>query len=506
MSKNLKTKIISFILLGAISFTPTFKTHAQPIDESITDDYDYYQKFELCKRSQKRDKYKKYEKYTKNNKKYGFDSPEERLEAKDAYKKYKQYKKNPVLYRSYAKYFDLYKKYSNYDKYVNKYSKYKKYKKYKKYNKSEYKVGKNYCNAAYEAGYNRYLTAQAIAAATVGEANLGDGPIAGLGPEISVGLTEYSKSDLQNNYFSVKAYSASAYEASGSQKTKTPLDYVIKNNAGVVIATVLAAAPNPITKVRYTDNHIFRIYDTVTPDIYTPEEVTFEAANPAQANDIVFDFNRPSSDFDGYRGKLKLRYYSNPDATDTIWAINTLPLEEYVWGMGEIAGTGPTEHNKVMTTVFRTYGYWKMKFSTKYAPQGFKVNATPGNQLYYGYDWESTHLNIRTGAQATRGRLVMYVKNGLNEIALTPYSSYTDGRTRSFEERWGSTEYPWCQSVADPYGKHPSMTTQQLEDAGNHMVGLSAHGSLALADTSYGWSSDSILNYYFRSINLRIAY
>ena len=100
----------------------------------------------------------------------------------------------------------------------------------------------------------------------------------------------------------------------------------------------------------------------------------------------------------------------------------------------------------------------------------------------------------------------MYVNSdGLNEIALTPYSSWTDGRTRSFAERWGSTGYPWNQSVADPYGKHPTMSTSELENAGNHMVGLSAHGSLTLA-TDYGKDWDWILNYYFYNINIHQAY
>jgi len=237
------------------------------------------------------------------------------------------------------------------------------------------------------------------------------------------------------------------------------------------------------------------------------KEIRFEAASGVDANDIVFVFNRPDNNFDEFRYKLSLRYYTNPNqgASDTVWAINTLPMELYVWGMGEIAGTGPIEHSKVMTTAFRPYGYWKLKFSTKYADQGFKVNATPGNQLYYGYEWEVTHPNIQKAAKATRGKLVMYMADE-NEIAITPYSSWTDGRTRSFEERWGSDDYPWCQSVKDPYGKHPTMKTSQLEAAGNHMVGLSAHGSLNLAGDEYEWDWDKILKYYFKGINLLQAY
>jgi len=135
----------------------------------------------------------------------------------------------------------------------------------------------------------------------------------------------------------------------------------------------------------------------------------------------------------------------------------------------------------------------------------FKVTATTSSQLYYGYDWETAHTNIKTAAEDTRGKIVMYLNGSTNEIALTPYSSWSDGRTRSFEERWGSTAYPWCRSVDDPYGKHATKSTATLENEGNHMVGLIANGSLNLA-TNYGWDWDDILGYYFYNINLHQAY
>lgn len=501
-----KIKIFPILLLLMILASPLTKTEkvaAQAVDESITDDYANFQNYSLCLKYEKKQKYKKYQKYEqyqKYKKKYGFPNSAQRTLAKENYNKYKLYKKNPVLYRRYVIYLDDYNKYKNYDKYVNgykKYSKYKSYKKYKAYNKSEYSAGKNFCSAGYLDGYNRYLNAQAVAAATVGEADLGGGA---LGPSITVGLVKYSKTDLTNSSFNVSAFNAI---------TLAPMDYVIKDVNNVVLATVLATPTLPLlhqTKVRYLSNSTFRIYDSVLPELQVANEVRFGAVDPANAADIVFKFNRPDTNNDDYRGELKLRYWNNAAGSDEIWAINTLPLEHYVWGMGEMTGTGPNEHDKVMTSVFRTYGYWKMKFSTKYALQGFKVNATPGNQIYYGYDWEIAHTDIRQAAEATRGKILMHLTGALNEIALTPYSSWTDGRTRSFEEVWGGTAYPWCQSVADSYGRHATMTTQQLQDAGNHMVGLSAHGSLALADSAYNWSFTDILNYYFRSINFRTAY
>lgn len=181
-------------------------------------------------------------------------------------------------------------------------------------------------------------------------------------------------------------------------------------------------------------------------------------------------------------------------------------MEQYVWGMGEIQGTGPMEYNKVMTTSFRTYGYFWLYESIVNLPY-FIVNATPGNQLYKGYDYEVTHPRIKEAAQMTRGNILTSPQSEFKDkVAITPYSSWTDGRTRSFQERWGGTSYPWCKSVADPYGKNTTMTTAQLEAAGNHMVGLSANGALKLAGTSYNWNWDRILKYYFTGVSLTQIY
>jgi peptidoglycan hydrolase-like amidase len=297
------------------------------------------------------------------------------------------------------------------------------------------------------------------------------------GPEITVGLWSYTRSSLQNDPFEIEANK----------------NYVIKDNNNKTIATVSGGKK---TKVTYTSNKNLKIYNSISAK-YSYRTVYFEAADGRNSN-LIFDVHKPSSSLDEYRGKIKLRYSSD---SGLIWVINTLPLEHYVWGDGELAGTGDMDHNRVMTTSFRTYGYWKLLYSTKFASEGFKVNATPGNQLYKGYNWEENHPRVKAAAQDTRGRIVTYD----DDVALTPYSSWTDGRTRSFKERWGSSSYPWCQSVKDPYGKHPYKSTSQLVAEGNHMVGLSANGSLNLAG-DHGWSWTRILNYYFDDIEIKKIY
>jgi hypothetical protein len=300
------------------------------------------------------------------------------------------------------------------------------------------------------------------------------------GPNITIGLYTYPKNTLIDKAF----------------KIDSDKYYNIKDKNGNKIATIPAGTQ---TKVKYDSDGNLKVYNSISDKLLN-EEVIFEASNGDNLG-MIFDIHKPESNMDKYRGKIKLKYDKE---TKTIWVINEVALEHYIWGMGEITGTGPMEYNKMMTTAYRTYGYWKILYSTKYAKEGFKVNATPGNQLYYGYEWEKKYPRIRQGAEATRGKIAKHK----DDVALTPYSSWTDGRTRSFEEHWGSTLYPWCQSVKDPYGDYngdyydnPHKSTQELFDSGNHMVGISAHGALTLADDK-DWDWDKIMKYYLDDISI----
>lgn len=315
------------------------------------------------------------------------------------------------------------------------------------------------------------------------EANLKAGV---LGPYIKVGIIGFTEDDLSDSYFKIRANK----------------DYKITDCRGTQIAII---DKDTYTKARYAGDEKLRIYNSIS-DKYLEDKVCFVAADKNNT-DLIFEINKPDSDYDHYRGRIYLDYYDGPEKNDAkIWVVNRLPLEHYVWGMGEITGTGDMDYNRLMTSVFRTYGYWKIKFSTKYDGQGFDVDATPGNQIYRGYDWETKYTRIKTAAQYTQGKLVMYN----DEIALVPYSSWTDGRTRSFEERWGSDDYPWCQSVKDPYGNYnifnnPDKSTATLVAEGNHMVGISAHGAVHLAG-EHDWSWSKILQYYLDDISLYKAY
>ncbi len=238
------------------------------------------------------------------------------------------------------------------------------------------------------------------------DANLKAGPY---GPEIKVGLKEYSRTYLKEHSFKISA----------NKK------FNVKDRGGKIVSTVSA---NTDFKIRYDGDKYFQIYKS-DPKIKIYKQITFDAAD-GNNNNLIFNINLPNNSYDNYRGRIRLRYADIDGADDKIWVINILPLEQYVWGMGEMAGTGPSEHSKVMTTIFRTYGYWKIKYSTKWAYLGFKVNTTAGDQIYKGYEWEKDHPNIKKMAKATKGKIVMYK----GDIVLAAYHSWNDGKTRRYEK------------------------------------------------------------------------
>jgi hypothetical protein len=206
----------------------------------------------------------------------------------------------------------------------------------------------------------------------------------------------------------------------------------------------------------------------------------------------VTDLSRPVSWLPGandnkFRGKLELRYAPK---TDAVWLINELPIETYLKGIAETSNVSPTEFQKTLLTAARTYAMYHVTRATKHADEFFIVDAKY-DQVYKGYGQEARSPNIVSAVDATRGLVVTYN----NAIAITPYFSRSDGRTRSWSEVWYGT-VAWCVGVPVP------------QDVGKtlwgHGVGMSASGALAMANE--GQTYDQILKYFYTGIELKRFY
>lgn len=203
----------------------------------------------------------------------------------------------------------------------------------------------------------------------------------------------------------------------------------------------------------------------------------------------ITDFSRPVSWLPGandnkFRAKLELRYTPK---TSSVWVINELPIEWYLKGIAETSNVSPMEFQKTLLTAARTYAMYHVTRATKHADEFYIVDAKY-DQVYRGYGQEARSPNIVAAVDATRGIVVTYA----GKIAITPYFSRSDGRTRSWSEVWYGT-IDWCIGVPVP------------QDAGKtlwgHGVGMSASGALAMA-AHESRTYDYILKYFYKGIDL----
>ena len=475
------------MILIAISFSlivPFFKANA-----SIADDANYYEKFPLYGKYEKKQKYGEYKKLQKIKAELGFDDAKKKQAAKDGFTKYKLYLKDKAKNRAFAIYLPQYNAYKKYQKYSDA----SKYKKYKGYDKKEYDKYKKYGSKEYEDGYNRHKAfINDIANVTTNR-----------GPQIGVGLWSYSIADLQASPFKITA-NKPFNVTDCVEATINPTPIAIGENARVTYL-----GPDGILQA-YNSNAI-----PLFPTTDKPGKFCF-ASSDGNNDDIIFDVNRPNSTYDQYRGKIKIQHsYTSDNQTQEgdlrrIWVVNELPLEQYVWGFGEIGG-GVEQHSLAMIVAARTYARWYLQPTvTKWNEEGFNVLSNSGSQIYNGYDYEKNHTSIPDLARKTNG---IIMRNQDGDIVLAAYGSWTDGRTRKYEDGLfgascksatpgdSSAVYPELSAVDDPYGKNPTLDTCALSAAGNHMVGMSANGSLNLA-ANYGWSWTRILSYYYSKINI----
>ena len=220
-------------------------------------------------------------------------------------------------------------------------------------------------------------------------------------------------------------------------------------------------------------------YVAYAPDALAPLEVT--------------DLSRPVSWLPGandnkFRGKLELRY---TPSSDLVWLINELPIEWYLKGIGETSNSSPPEYQKALLTAARTYAMYHVQRGTKHADEYFIVDAKY-DQVYRGYGAEIRDPAVVSAVDATRGQIVTYA----GKLAITPYYSRSDGRTRSWTEVWGGGPYPWLVGVQVPWDVGRTMW--------GHGVGMSATGALGMAAEGKTW--DQILKWFYTGIDLKRIY
>ncbi|MBU1074506.1 hypothetical protein KJ705_00295 [Patescibacteria group bacterium] len=189
-----------------------------------------------------------------------------------------------------------------------------------------------------------------------------------------------------------------------------------------------------------------------------------------------------------FRGILEISF---AEAAEQLWIINELPLESYLRGVAEAGNDNDQDYLKALLTAARTYAMYHYQTGTKHADEDFTIDAIY-DQVYRGYGFETRSPNVTQAILDTEGTIVTYE----DELAITPYFSQSDGRTRSWEEVWAGGPYHWLVTVDDPACEDKELL--------GHGVGMSAYGARAMAED--GEDYESILKHYYTDIELKSIY
>lgn len=209
-------------------------------------------------------------------------------------------------------------------------------------------------------------------------------------------------------------------------------------------------------------------------------------------------YNEETDNYNKFRGVIECRY---SDVSHAFWAINELPMEQYLWGMGEALNTHPAEYLKAFSILPRSYALAHLNNGGKRKGEPFILVNTSADQIYKGYNREQFMDKWVAAVNSTRGMVLTYDGKAI----ITPYFSKSDGRTRTWNEVWPSSNFPWCIGKPDPYGTNEG--TPDCVGAGcpNHGVGFSASGARGFIEKE-GKTYDWILMYYYTDVEITDLY
>jgi len=333
-----------------------------------------------------------------------------------------------------------------------------------------------------------------------------------------------SDADFANLYgekavTSVDIVFSSATATSGSVSTAAPpASQINQPNIRVAIFEVTSSG------VIFTANSAYDVLDKNNQVIATKsagQEYSFSYSNVSdayvkitpQSADGAVEIKsyedhpawKPSLNYNKFRGSVEIKYSSK---SGKLWAVNELPMEDYLRGVAETAEGEPTEYLKTMTVAARTYAYHYYLIGGKYGvDEVYHLTNKTGDQLYKGYGREVLAPQLQAAVSATRGEIVAY--NGQPIVA-----AYSSGAaelkfsgSRSACTVWGGK---YCQNgfeylkggVKDPDGSEYKYSSCS---GANHCVGLSGAGTRQFGRTG-AKNYQEILRYYYSGTEIKKAY
>ncbi len=140
-----------------------------------------------------------------------------------------------------------------------------------------------------------------------------------------------------------------------------------------------------------------------------------------------------------YRGQIEI--FPSPKNAKSITVVNSLPLEEYLYGVvpSEMPASWPLEALKTQAVAARTYA---IKNAGQFSSDGFDILPTTMSQVYEGAEAETPNSN--KAVDETKNKIITYDSKVINAY----YSSGAGGMTENGLDAWGN-DLPYLKSVED---------------------------------------------------------
>lgn len=164
--------------------------------------------------------------------------------------------------------------------------------------------------------------------------------------------------------------------------------------------------------------------------------------------------------------------------------------DKYLYGLGEMPSSWPSEALKAQAVAGRTYALYKARTSGNHRPGcDCTVFSSTLDQAYVGWSKEAGPYGARwrQAVDSTSSQVVLY---GGNPI-LAAYHSSSGGHTEANEDVWSGSPLPYLRPVPDPWSQIPenpyrtwsvSFTAGEIASA----FGMDAVGSLDLSRRTQG--------------------
>ncbi|HEY8108792.1 MAG TPA: SpoIID/LytB domain-containing protein [Patescibacteria group bacterium] len=164
-------------------------------------------------------------------------------------------------------------------------------------------------------------------------------------------------------------------------------------------------------------------------------------AEQAPGNRFVVTNLADNASQDYFRGSMAIR-----TGSAGTHLVNSVNLEEYLRGLGEVPDGWPIEAIKAQVTAARTYAARKIQSPRA---DSFDLYDDTRDQVYNGYNNETAKPNHVTAVGATNGKVVKYS----GSLVQAFYSSNAAGHTADNEDVWGGSPISYLRGKADSFSQ-----------------------------------------------------